>query len=98
MRQMCESEILISPDYARFLAGLKARIQSARISAARLLSRELILLYCDIGAGIVDKPEMLGWGESVIEQVSVDLQSTFPGSTGYSPPQSAQHPSVVSDL
>jgi hypothetical protein len=34
---------------------------------------------------MVKKQQLLGWGESVIEQVSVDLQAAFPGSTGYSP-------------
>ena len=32
-------------DYPAFLADLKARIQSARISAARAVNRDLILLY-----------------------------------------------------
>ena len=74
-----------SPDYLRFVADLKVRIQSARLSAARSVNHDLILLYWDIGRGIVEKQEVLGWGESVIEQGSVDLQAAFPGSTGYSP-------------
>lgn len=75
----------ISPDYAAFVAGLKARIQSARLSAARAVNRELILLYWDIGRGIVEKQQPHGWGESVIDRLSHDLQKTFPGATGFSP-------------
>ena len=46
-----------TPDYAAFVIGLKARIQSARISAARAVNRDLILLYWDIGRGIVEKQQ-----------------------------------------
>jgi predicted nuclease of restriction endonuclease-like (RecB) superfamily len=62
---------LLSPDYATWLHTLKARIQSARISAARAANRELILLYWDIGRGIVEKQQSLGWGKSVVERLSV---------------------------
>ena len=73
-----------SADYTAWLGGLKSRIQSARISAARAVNRELILLYWDIGRGIVEKQEDLGWGKSVVEQLSLDLRSEFPGMKGFS--------------
>jgi len=75
---------LVNPDYAAFVADLKARIQSARISAARAVNRDLILLYWDIGRDIVEKQAALGLGESVIEQLAKDLQKAFPGMRGFS--------------
>ncbi len=75
---------LKSADYAAWLGGLKSRIQSARISATCAVNRELILLYWDIGRGIVEKQEDLGWGKSVVEQLSLDLRSEFPGMKGFS--------------
>jgi hypothetical protein len=39
-------------------------ITSARLSAARAVNRDLIQLYWDIGRGIVEKQQILGWGES----------------------------------
>jgi len=51
---------LTSPDYANWLNSLKARLQSARISAARAANCELILLYWDLGRGIVEKQQALG--------------------------------------
>ena len=71
-------------EYATFLGELKQRIASARLSAARAVNRDLILLYWDIGRGIVEKQEALGWGESVVELLSRDLQKTFPALTGFS--------------
>ena len=67
-----------SPDYAAWLGEIKSRIQSARTSASRSVNRELILLYWDIGRGIVEKQARLGWGESVIERLSRDLKQAFP--------------------
>ena len=75
---------LSSPDYTTWLHTLKARIQSARISAARAANRELILLYWDMGRGIVEKQQGLGWGKSVVEQLSADLQAEYPGLRGFS--------------
>ena len=39
-------------DYAGFVAGLKTRIASARLTAARAVNSELVGLYWDIGAAI----------------------------------------------
>jgi len=76
---------LTHPDYPAFLAALKARILNARTVVARAVNGGLILLYWDIGRGIVEKQQALGWGESVIDRVSADLLAAFPESTGFSP-------------
>jgi len=67
--------LLMTPDYRQFIEDLKARA----------VNRDLILLYWDIGRAIVEKQQMLGWGESVVDRVSRDLQEAFPGTTGFSP-------------
>jgi predicted nuclease of restriction endonuclease-like (RecB) superfamily len=76
--------VLTSQEYRDFIADLKSRIQSARISAARAVNSEIILLYWDIGQGIVQKQQALGWGDSVVELVAADLRREFPGATGFS--------------
>ena len=76
---------LSHPDYPAFLAALQDRILHARISAARAVNRELVLLYWDIGRGILEKQQTAGWGESVIDRLASDLQVAFPHATGFSP-------------
>ena len=71
-------------DYLHFLKTIKARIQSARISAAHSVNRELISLYWEIGKGIVAKQKTLGWGKSVVEQLSKDIQKEYDGISGFS--------------
>ena len=81
---MMKTKLPLNHEYAEFVTELKSRIQSARISAARAVNRDLILLYWDIGRGIVERQEKLGWGQSVVEMLSCDLQKAFPGLTGFS--------------
>src|SRR5687767_5203410 len=73
------------PVYTAFLAGLKERILRARISAARAVNHEVILLYWDIGRGIVEKQLTAGWGDAVVERLAADLRAAFPDMRGFSP-------------
>ncbi|MEK7230530.1 MAG: PDDEXK nuclease domain-containing protein [Pseudomonadota bacterium] len=71
-------------DYPAFLAEVKDRVRHAHISAARSVNRELILLYWDIGRGIVEKQKTSGWGDAVVEQLAADLRAEFPDMRGFS--------------
>jgi len=84
MKNETDSPVMTSPEYRRFIEDLKARVLSARISAARAANRDLILLYWDIGRAIVEKQRLLGWGESVVEMVAADLRRAFPESRSFS--------------
>jgi predicted nuclease of restriction endonuclease-like (RecB) superfamily len=85
MKTIADTTMLATPEYRQFIEELKGRVLSARLSAARAVNRDMILLYWDIGRGIVEKQKTLGWGESVIDCVSADLIVAFPGTTGFSP-------------
>lgn len=80
-----QDPVILSSDYLRFIEELKAWVVSARITAARAITHEAIILYWNIGRSIVEKQKQHAWGESVINQISTDLLHAFPGSTGYSP-------------
>ena len=85
MKSAKYAPVMTSPEYRQFIEDLKTRVISARISAARAMNREGILLYWDIGRAIVEKQHVLGWGESVVEMISADLRRAFPQMTGFSP-------------
>jgi predicted nuclease of restriction endonuclease-like (RecB) superfamily len=76
---------IASPEYIKFIEDLKTRVISARVSAARAMNRDFILLYWDIGCGIVEKQQKLGWGDAVVEMVAADLRQAFPEIRGFSP-------------
>ena len=48
--------------YSGLLGDIKTRIRQAQIKATLSANAEMILLYWDIGRGIVEKQAMLGWG------------------------------------
>lgn len=72
-------------DYLVFVEGLKDKIRESQYRALRSVNQELIKLYWDIGKAIVEKQKELGWGKSVVDSLSKDLQNEFPGIQGYSP-------------
>lgn len=70
--------------YLKFLDDVKARIHNSRIRMATSVNKELIQLYWWIGKQIVEKQEQLGWGKSVVEQLSKDLRKSLSGRSGFS--------------
>lgn len=71
-------------DYASFLYDLTARIRSAQYEALKAVNRRQLELYWYIGEQILTKQESAGWGKSVVEQLSNDIQAAFPGIRGFS--------------
>jgi len=71
-------------DYGPWLAELKARIHAAQQRAARCVNSELVLLYWQIGRGILERQDREGWGAKVIERLAQDLRNAFPAMKGFS--------------
>jgi predicted nuclease of restriction endonuclease-like (RecB) superfamily len=70
--------------YKHFFEDIKRGIQSARVSAAKSVNKELIKLYLHIGQQIVEKQEEFRWGKSVVEILASDLQKEFENTDGFS--------------
>jgi predicted nuclease of restriction endonuclease-like (RecB) superfamily len=75
---------LHSSGYSSLLIEVKQRIRSAQYDALRAVNKELIALYWDIGSLIVTRQQGDSWGKSIVEQLAKDLQSEFPGMSGFS--------------
>jgi hypothetical protein len=76
--------------YEEFLEDIKGRIRSARARAARAINAELIEVYWQIGKEIERRqieagPERGRKTPGVIQRLSADLRTAFPGVTGFSP-------------
>ncbi|MDB9521811.1 PDDEXK nuclease domain-containing protein [Dolichospermum circinale CS-1225] len=74
----------ISDDYTHLLMEVQQRIRSAQYEALKAVNREMINLYWDIGQMIVIKQQDAIWGKSVVEKLAKDLQTEFPGISGFS--------------
>ncbi len=67
-----------------FIKDLKSAILQSRYIAARIVNKELIVLYYGIGKKINTKIKEQNWGSKVLEQISKELQSELPGLKGFS--------------
>lgn len=72
--------------YDAVLRDLKERVRNAQLKAAVAVNRELLALYWYIGKSIVERQRTEGWGAAVIDRLGKDLQSAFPGVSGFSRP------------
>lgn len=79
------SSSVVYNEYSNFLNSIKDQIQQSRINAFRVVNRELLLLYQNLGRQIVEAQEKYGWGRSIVENLSKDLMKFFPGNSGFSP-------------
>ncbi len=74
----------VFPDYAALFLEVKQLVRSAQYEALKAVNQKLIQLYWRIGQIIVQRQQGNSWGKSVVEQLSRDLQSEFPGISGFS--------------
>lgn len=74
---------LTSAEYLSFKEEITKRIRSAHYEALKAVNKEMITLYWEIGRRITEQQKALGWGKSVVENLSQDIQKEFPGIKGF---------------
>ncbi|WP_375446588.1 YhcG family protein [uncultured Fibrella sp.] len=70
--------------YDALLGEISTQILQSRYRAARLVNRELLLLYFAVGKRLSEKIALEKWGAKIVEQLSADLQKGLPGLRGFS--------------
>jgi hypothetical protein len=70
--------------YSKFVQEVKQQILESRYNAARLVNKELLLLYYNIGKMLHEKIRQAKWGDKVLQNISADLQKELPGLKGFS--------------
>ncbi len=73
----------IPNNYIETLGELKKKISLARYKSMVAVNAEMILAYLDIGKTISEQVKS-GWGNSVIDRLSIDLRAEFNGVEGFS--------------
>ena len=77
-------ELVRSEEYRRFVEEAKQRIRTGQLAALRMVNREQIGVYWDLGRVIVERQQQHGWGKGVVENLGMDLRIEFPGMNGFS--------------
>lgn len=73
----------LSSEYLDFRNEITSRIRSAQYEVLKAVNKEMIALYWEIGKRITEQQAALGWGKSVVENLSRDIQKEFPGIKGF---------------
>ncbi|MCP4567695.1 MAG: DUF1016 domain-containing protein, partial [FCB group bacterium] len=71
-------------DYAALLNEIKERVRFAQYNALKVVNKELVGLYWDIGRLIVERQADADHGVAIVEQLATDLRQEFPSVSGYS--------------
>ena len=69
--------------YEPFIKEIKNLIYRRQYIAMKQVNTELIQLYWEIGGEIYRQQQEKGWGKSVVELLSKELQKEFPGVKGF---------------
>ena len=78
------SDMMASAEYHSFVTEIKERILSSQYQALKKVNTELIGLYWSIGRDIVQRQDKFGWGKSIVQTLSRELQKEFVGIKGFS--------------
>lgn len=75
---------LLPSDYKETLKLIKQKIELAQQQAIISVNTNLLNLYWEVGNIILGKKEIQGWGTKVIDNLSKDITTAFPGIRGFS--------------
>ena len=70
--------------YESLVNDLKQLINKKQYHVLQMINAETINLYWEIGEEIYRQQEENGWGKSIVQVLSKELQKEFPGAKGYS--------------
>ncbi|MDO4310828.1 MAG: PDDEXK nuclease domain-containing protein [Prevotella sp.] len=81
---MSKGLTIIDRDYTQWVEDLSVRYRQSQVKAAVKVNREMLKYYWELGRDIEEMHVEERWGESVIRNLSADLQRRNPNSTGLS--------------
>ena len=79
-----KSNLIYDKNYKNWLVDIKIKIRSAQLKAVVKVNNELLGLYWQLGADIVEKQTHSKWGDGFLLQLSKDLTIEFPDMKGFS--------------
>lgn len=71
-------------EYKTLIEEIKELIHKSQYEALKTVNTVMLKLYWEIGEEICNQQKERGWGKSIVEVLSKELQKEFPGVRGYS--------------
>jgi predicted nuclease of restriction endonuclease-like (RecB) superfamily len=75
---------IVPHSYHSVLSDIIQKVNMARYLMIKTVNTETVQLYWQIGKIVSEKINIEKWGNSVVEKLSKDLQTEFPGVKGFS--------------
>ena len=79
-----KTALSINQPFKDWVNHLKQDIRSAQIKAAVRVNSELLHLYWQLGAEIIERQKEMTWGSGFLEELSRELMAEFPDMKGFS--------------
>ena len=79
-----KTTLSINQPFKDWVNHLKQDIRSAQIKAAVRVNSELLHLYWQLGAEIIERQKEMTWGSGFLEELSRELMAEFPDMKGFS--------------
>lgn len=76
-------DVILDKEYIHWVDELGSRYEKARIHAVLKVNGEKLLWNWQTGRDLVIRKAEEKWGAGVVEQLSLDLQSRYPGEKGF---------------
>ncbi len=70
------NDIIYTLEYKDFVNSIIQKIQNAQYESLKLVNKNLIQLYWDIGKEICERQKRYGWGKSIVEDLALELRET----------------------
>ncbi len=74
----------MTSEYKIWLSDVKKRYRRAQVRAAVKVNGEMLNFYWELGRDICEMAKSAKYGDGLLKNVTLDLQSEFPGDTGLS--------------
>ena len=75
---------LMNEEEQNFIVDIKNKIRNSQYEAMKAVNQTLINLYWGIGQEIYNQQQEKGWGKSIVEVLSKEIQKDFPDVKGFS--------------
>ena len=76
--------MIVDTEYIQWLSNLKKRFRQSQAKAVVRLNQSMLEFYWSLGRDIVALKAESKWGSNFFNQLSIDLQQTFPRQKGFS--------------
>ena len=71
------AELVDFEEYKLWIENIKVNFKTSQIKASRMINREMMNFYWNLGKDMIEMQSKYNWGSSFIKRISTDLKKEF---------------------